>query len=208
MRIGILADIHEDLDNLRWALSALRGRGVDRLVVLGDVFDTGHRMAETVAMLDCDDIVGVWGNHDIGLCADYPGPGDRERYGGRTLDFMGRLEPRLRIEDCLFTHVEPWLDPEKIEDLWNAGGEPDTAEKLALSFGAVPDRVLFVGHFHRWLLATPQGPLAWEVGEPMVLDAGGRYFVIVNAVLGGYRALFDTGTRLLEPIDVRKETMG
>ena len=35
MRIGILADIHEDLGHLRWALAALEGHGADRLVVLG-----------------------------------------------------------------------------------------------------------------------------------------------------------------------------
>ena len=35
MRIGILADIHESLTNLRWAIDVLREQGADRFVVLG-----------------------------------------------------------------------------------------------------------------------------------------------------------------------------
>jgi hypothetical protein len=42
MRIGIPADIHESLTNLRWTIDALHDQGADRLVVLGDVFELGH----------------------------------------------------------------------------------------------------------------------------------------------------------------------
>ena len=45
MRIGILADIHESLTNLRWAIDVLDEQGADRLVVLGDVFVLGHRFS-------------------------------------------------------------------------------------------------------------------------------------------------------------------
>jgi hypothetical protein len=70
---------------------------------------------------------------------------------------MGSLQPHLEIDGCLFTHVEPWLDPHKVEDFWYFDGPPDTPEKLARSFQAVPNRVLFIGHMHRWMLGTPDG---------------------------------------------------
>src|SRR4051794_6884122 len=103
MRIGILADIHEDLESLRRALAVLRGQGVDRLLVLGDVFERGHRLDAAVELLDADDVIGVWGNHDFGLCGGLPAS-PRRSYNERTLRFMRRLRPRLEMEGCLFLH--------------------------------------------------------------------------------------------------------
>jgi hypothetical protein len=65
------------------------------------------------------------------------------------------LQPHLEIDGCLFMHVELWLDPRSVEDLWDFHSPPDSSEKLARSFAAVPHRVLFIGHLHRWLLGTP-----------------------------------------------------
>ena len=71
--------------------------------------------------------------------------------------FMASLQPRLEIDGCLFTHVEPWLDPYDIADLWNFEGWPNTAERLAKSFAAVKNRIMFMGHIHRYFAATPAG---------------------------------------------------
>ena len=97
------------------------------MVVLGDVFELGLRLKETVALLDDAGATGVWGNHDFGLCAD-PSEEMRQEYGERVVSMMGRLRPRLEIDGCLFTHVEPWLNPEKFEDLWSFEGHPDTPD--------------------------------------------------------------------------------
>jgi hypothetical protein len=199
MRIGILADIHDRLRNLRWAIDQLREQGAEHLVVLGDVFELGHRLRETVDLLADADAIGVWGNHDFGLCRDNVEPEDLEQYGDRVLDFMGRLEPRLELEGCLFAHVEPWLDPEKLEDLWFYDGPPETTEKAARSFAAVPNRLIFVGHFHHWLVASPEGLQPWAADRPIVLDAAHRYLVAIHAVCAGWCALFDTGTNELTP---------
>src|SRR6267378_45024 len=114
MKLGILADIHEQTDELRWAIDVLRKHGADRFVVLGDVFEMGKRIEETIRLLQQVEAVGVWGNNDIGLCFD-PCDEVRQRYSASVLDYMSRLRPSLEIDGCLFTHVEPWLDPHKIE---------------------------------------------------------------------------------------------
>ena len=139
------------------------------------------------------------GNHDFGLCGDNQRAEDRQRYSERVLAFMGALQPRLEVEGCLFAHVEPWLDPEKIEDLWYFEGPPDTPEQVARSFAAVPNRLIFIGHYHHWLLATPDGVQPWAGDRPIVLDADQRYLVAVHAVCDGWCALFDTGTSELFP---------
>ena len=161
-----------------------------------------ERLEETVEILDEAGAIGVWGNHDFGLCGGNPTGGDRLRYSGRLLDFMGRLRPRLEVEGCLFTHVEPWLDPEKIEDLWYFDGLPEAPERVARIFAAARNRVMFVGHYHRWLLVTPDGIQPWTGDGPIVLEAGNRHLVAIDAVCQGKCALFDTETSLLTPLDV------
>jgi predicted phosphodiesterase len=199
VRLGILADIHEHSRRLQKAIDLLQQHGAERFVVLGDVFETGKRIEQTVRLLREVQAVGVWGNHDVGLCFD---PGDEmwERYSAVVLDFMGSLKPRLEIDGCLFTHVEPWLDPYRVEDLWNFHGPPDSPEKLARSFAASPHRVMFIGHLHRWLLGTPSGLLPWRGENPVHLDSQNRYLVVVHAVWEGRCALFDTETNELTPI--------
>jgi len=198
MKLGLLADIHEQTKQLRKAIDVLQQHGADRFVVLGDVLEMGKRIEETVHLLQQIQAVGVWGNHDIGLCFD-PGEEVCQRYSAAVLRFMGSLQPRLEIDGCLFTHVEPWLDPHKVEDLWYFDGPPDSPEKFARSFAAFPHRVMFVGHMHRWLLATPGGVLPWRGDRRLCLDSANRYLVVVHAVWDGRCALFDTKTGDLTP---------
>jgi hypothetical protein len=202
VKLGILADIHEHTRRLQKAIVVLRQHGAERFVVLGDVFDTGKRIKQTVRQLQEVQAVGVWGNHDVALCFD---AGDEmwERYGAAVLDFMGRLQPSLEVGGCLFTHVEPWLDPHRVEDLWDAHDPPDSPEKLARSFAAVQHRVMFTGHLHRWLVGTPTGPLSWRGEKPVCLETGSRYLVVVHAVWEGRCALFDTETNYLTPFGER-----
>jgi len=71
MRIGILADIHEAIESLERALAEFRRRQVDLVLSLGDacdLFSPVGRASEVVALLKGASAVGVWGNHDVGLC--------------------------------------------------------------------------------------------------------------------------------------------
>ena len=111
MRLGILADIHEDAPKLALALQRFRQEGVQQVVVLGDVvFEMGRHLHETIALLAEAGAVGVWGNHDLGLCHE-PDERFKKRYAGPVFDFMRTLHPRLELEGCLFTHGLPYNDP-------------------------------------------------------------------------------------------------
>lgn len=44
MRLGILADIHEDNERLERAVDLLHRERVDQFVVLGDIFETGRSL--------------------------------------------------------------------------------------------------------------------------------------------------------------------
>ena len=115
---------------------------------------------------------------------------------------MSTLGPRLEIADCHFAHIEPWLNPEQLADLWFYEGPPVGTERLPRIFGAVPHRVIFAGHYHRWLLAGPERITDWRGDGAVKLDSG-RHFVVVGAVCEGRFAVFDTETSELIPFNTR-----
>src|SRR5262249_24346094 len=123
------------------ALALFRQRGVDRVVTLGDSIDAYARpdgTAEVAACLLEADAVGVWGNHDFGLRGEVP-PAIRARFPEAALTFMARVQPRLVIEDCHFSHMEASVDPHDVAQLWDVSDRPfDLTERARLGFEAVP----------------------------------------------------------------------
>jgi hypothetical protein len=140
---------------------------------------------------------GVWGNHDFGLCRD-PSPEARARLSPDCLAYFASLRPRIEFEDCLITHVEPWLNHEDIFDLWSF--EP---KEKSQAFTELPHRIMLHGHHHRWSITTPSGKAAWDCVHPFRFARGQRYVVVVGAVFDGRCGILDTSADLLVPIDLR-----
>ncbi|MFO0950632.1 MAG: metallophosphoesterase family protein [Isosphaeraceae bacterium] len=209
MRLGILADVHEHLGHLRAALDAFRAEGVDRVVLVGDLFELGRRLDAAVALFDGFQVEGVWGNHDFLVC-ETPEADLRGQYAPATVDLLKRLRPRLAVDGFHFVHVDPWLDPEKLEDLWYFDDQPwyrqppvAVGERLGRIFGADDHPVTLIGHYHRWLLATPEGLTDWSGDRPVEFPEGTRFLVIIQAAWEGGCAILDTVARRLHPLDVR-----
>lgn len=198
MRIGILADIHEDVQALEKALALLRREDVDQLVVLGDLFYSGRYLTETADLLIDARVVGVWGNHDIGLCHE-PEPQLLAPFPARVLEFLKSLGTRLELENCLFSHGLPHWDATDLEAYY-LGDRPETAAGLAGTFAASTCHVSFVGHFHRWLTATPEGIIPWDGNQAVSLTPEQRYLVVVAAVCDGWCAVYDTTNGHLVPL--------
>lgn len=206
MKLGLLTDIHAHAYHLQAALERLHAEQVDQIVVIGDVADTfgrGQGLEETCRLLTMANAVGVWGNHDYGLCVD-PCEAILNRYPKSVFEFMSTLRPRAEIDGCLFTHVEPWRNPEYLPDLWSSGDGPlDNAENLARIFAAAPNRLMFSGHQHSCLVATPTKVKAWKGDIPIILNDA-RFFVVINAVCEGHFATYDTETSELIPFSNRR----
>ncbi len=82
--------------------------------------------------------------------------------------------------------------------MWYFDGTPDEHGKLERIFNALPNRLIFAAHYHKWLLVTPAGVEAWQGETPIRLDEE-RYFVVVGALCEGQFAIFDTVTSELTP---------
>lgn len=62
---GLLGDVHGNLEALEAVLHVLAGRGVSRLVCLGDLIGFGADPNECVAALRARDALSIAGNHDL-----------------------------------------------------------------------------------------------------------------------------------------------
>jgi hypothetical protein len=182
------------------SLERFRQEHVAHVVVIGDVCEMGERMEETCRLLADAKVVGVWGYHDFGLCVQ-PTAEVRARYSPVVLDFMASLRPRLEIDGC-FSHIEPWLDPERFEDMWyfEYDGIANAPQKLERIFNAVPNRLIFAGHYHQWLVASESGIDDWHGEEAMTFSEEQRHFVVINALCDGCSALLDTQSGELMPL--------
>jgi hypothetical protein len=119
-----------------------------------------------------------------------------------VLDYMATLRPRVELAGCLFSHGLPCWNPAD-PAVYYTGATPATDEGRLASFAATGCRVTFVGHFHRWLATTPEGPLAWDGGGAVCLDEGQRHLVVVAAVCDGWCATFDADVGRLVPLKIR-----
>ena len=152
-------------------------------------------------------MTGVWGNHDFTLCWQPP-DAVLERYPPIVVEVLTRMEPRLVIGDCHFSHMESSVDPFDVAQLWDYGDWPlDLMHRAGLAFAAVDSRWQFVGHYHRWWAATAEGPVEWAGKEPLRFDPRSRYFVVVAATCDGWCAILDTDRGLLEPLCCRPDAV-
>ena len=197
MKLGILADIHEAVDNVQSALRLFANEHVEQVVLLGDVFETGDHILQTIDLLRSANAIGVWGNHDLGLCCD-PDPEFGHIYGRDVLEFFASLLTRFDVDGCLFTHGLPTWDATD-PTIYYLGDKPWDHGSLTPVFVANPDSVMFVGHFHRWYSAGIHGPVDWDGLAPLTLDAANPSLTVIHAVLDGWCAVFDTENRLLSP---------
>lgn len=200
MRIGILADIHGHVGNLRKSIDRLRLEKVDLFVVLGDVIYDGVNAPETVAMLNECDAVGVFGNHELGLCVE-PRDDLRERFDDDILDFFQSLKPQFETGECLFSHTLP--DQDASDPLsYYAGPHPEEKGALDDCFASFSQHIMVTGHFHMWFAATTASQMIWDGEKPITLDPHQRYFFVIDAVMNGCAAVLDDKQEILIPIHV------
>jgi len=207
VRIGIVADIHDSVDALRATLDRFREAGVQKVVSLGDTFETfkkGDPGVEVARLLCQVGAIGVWGNHDVGLSHNVPDE-VRKKADPTLLEFTETLQPQLVIDNCRFSHVEPWLDPTIIEDLWHFDGVPNTPDYARRSLDAVSEQFIFIGHYHCWGITNADEKVEWDATETISLSRNRRYVVLTAAVVHGWSAVFDSAKAELTPIRVPRD---
>lgn len=213
MRLAILTDIHANREAFEAVLADLAGRGVDRVVFLGDLVGYGPDpgwCVDKVAQMVAQGAVAVRGNHDraVGV-AD----GALNANARRVIDWtVNRLTApqKLFLEDLPLTVTEG-----DVLFVHASANDPQdwiyvTSDSKAMpSFRVCDARVILVGHVHRPQLYSCD--LSGRVmGHPVVqgqvvpLIRSRRWLAVVGSVgqprdgaaLAGY-ALLDTASNEL-----------
>jgi predicted phosphodiesterase len=115
MKLGILSDIHSNLEALEAAYEALENEGCERYVCVGDVVGYGANPQECVDFIRGREILTVRGNHDhYTICDKKPWDiqpyarkvieWNREVMSADSLEWLKSLPFMAELEDVVFVH--------------------------------------------------------------------------------------------------------
>lgn len=122
MKIGLIADIHADLESLQRALDILDSRNVEHILCAGDLVGRGRQGEDVITLIRERAIPCVQGNHDemhaeiqalIREVGDSNDPDyHRSLLSDASFDFLRGLPLTLRFEwegkRVLLAHATPW----------------------------------------------------------------------------------------------------
>lgn len=184
MKLGLISDVHGDLEALRQACEHLAHRQVDRIVCAGDLVGYGPDPDGVVAEMQRLEIPSVRGNHD--RWALRRGPNTPDEFGGaspgpQTLEFLRTLGHQLLVEAgrrvAVVVHGSPSSDMEFVSR------DTHPPEVLDGYLESLRCDLLVVGHTHRpmWY-RSPRGGLVVNPGSiisrPVVETS--RTFAVVD----------------------------
>ncbi len=189
MRIGIISDIHSNLEALTQSLAALERHRPDRVVCLGDVVGYGASVNECCDLVRKVAEVTLLGNHDAAVSGrmDYSFYYDAARHAldwtasridPGNLEWLRSLPYVHRIGDVQFSHGNP-LNSEAYEYVFAI----EQARELTPRLAELAE-VNFVGHSHlcKSFALHPAGDVSEVVATSFGLRRGYKYIISVGSV--------------------------
>ncbi|MEE2658038.1 MAG: metallophosphoesterase family protein [Candidatus Latescibacterota bacterium] len=185
MRVGILSDIHGNLEALESVLIALDPKRIDQIIVVGDLVGYGPDPVATLYRLRETDAVCVLGNHDHVLvdlsrsneinCLARPTLLDsREMVSDDELDYIRTFAYRHVEQDGVFSHANP-LKPEEWQHLY-------LLHHVEWCLQDMTWRVAFVGHTHHTAIYCQMEGQVVPLTSSAVAIGRHQYLVNVGSV--------------------------
>jgi putative phosphoesterase len=163
MKVGLVSDVHNNLDALTYALDYLRD--CDLLLGLGDLVSDYHVETRILRVARNRGLVNILGNHEKSILL-HPGSQIRTALGASTLEFLRALpatrEFGLDGRRVHVAHGAPWDDASDYRCQYVLERDRVTLGRVATSTGA--DLVL-LGHTHRAMAVRAQGTLVVNPGS-------------------------------------------
>ncbi len=165
--IGLISDIHADLQALKQALDILQGQGVEQIICAGDLVDKGYEGDAVVNLIRERNILSVMGNHDYMVYRNQQwlihnaGESNPALVTQETMDYLDILPETLTFtlngKWLLLAHGSPWSNMEYIY----AYSPPKVYEQIARFYKT---DVVVLGHTHQ--------PMLVEMGNLLVINPG------------------------------------
>jgi diadenosine tetraphosphatase ApaH/serine/threonine PP2A family protein phosphatase len=189
MRIGLISDIHSNLEALTQVLAALERSRPDRVVCLGDVVGYGASVNECCDLVRKVAEVTLLGNHDAAVSGrmDYSFYYDAARHAldwtssriyPDHMEWLRSLPYAHRIDNVQFSHGNP-VSPEAYEYVFAI----EQARELLPHLAALAD-VNFIGHSHlcKVFALNAVGDVTEVVATKFGLRRGYKYVISVGSV--------------------------
>lgn len=139
-KLGVLSDVHNDLDGLTRALDILGD--CDKVVHLGDLVEDDPVGNEIVQLLVANRVEGVVGTHDeLALKVG-------NQFSPETRAYLAGLPTDIQRGDFWLVHDNP-LSKQKGRGLVNSGGYIKDRYSATMVFEEAEFGILLVGHTHR-----------------------------------------------------------
>lgn len=187
MRIGVISDVHANLEALEAVAKVLQDSAIDRCVCLGDIVGYGANPNETIEIVRRLTGAVVMGNHDQGVL----GLTDTSSFNSHAQaailwtarqvssehrDYLEKLPYVIRDGRCVFVHSS--LDrPEEwgyVFSSWQA--------QVCLHYAGA-GQICLIGHSHKPLVFDERAELLCSGGVCKVsLDPGLKYLINVGSV--------------------------
>lgn len=187
MRIGLISDIHANLEALESVLKDLETQQVETIYCLGDVVGYGCDPIACLDLVKANCQLTLMGNHEwvalgrlsIDQLNDSAGVSilwTREQLTDRELSIISEFPLEATIDDALLVHSSPH--------------EPDawhyilTADAAATAFEDSEYALCFFGHTHIPMIFSQStvGHLRQRVGHDFMPDEAARYLINVGSV--------------------------
>lgn len=162
-KIGVISDVHGDLEALKTALPYLRNLGCEEIIHTGDVVDIGPHSRECLEMLLRNGVLCLLGNHDKDFLLDhaYHGPlshvsAKHKQYVFATMDENQRAqvarfplfaERTLGGKKVIFEHYCR-NNPEQANHSFHPIENHPSAEKFDEIYDGYDCDAVFFGHKH------------------------------------------------------------
>jgi len=172
MKIGVLSDIHGELDALKKALDLFHQLQVETMICAGDLVDRGSEGDKVVELISSLNIPCVQGNHDAmaqktqEFLARHPNDGlPIEPLSAESVNFLSHIPLERRFEwlgvSVYMTHENPLHDPSKFIYPNSSRAVFEAVAKTAQS------QIVILGHTHR--------PMHVKIENTQIINPGSVY---------------------------------
>lgn len=226
MRLGLISDIHANLEALQSVLLDIEKKKIDVIHCLGDVVGYGSEPSACLSLVNESCKIKLIGNHDhaaLGASSteDYSpvakvaAKWTKEVLTDKDMSIIETFVDEQILDDAHLVHASPY-EPLKFHYILSA-------QDAVQAFQHSKRGVCFVGHTHVPMIFTenPNGLPRQKIGHSFVPDTDSRYLINIGSV-GQPRdndprasyVIFDTKTgdveyhRVEYDIKVTQEKMG
>jgi putative phosphoesterase len=145
MRLGVVSDVHNNVEALAYALERLAG--CDLVVSLGDLVSDYRVLPQIIHLARDAGLMGIRGNHEKAIFM-HPGSRLRHQLADDDVAYLDALPPQRELtidgRRVLLTHGSPWDDPADYRCHYVSSRDPADRARLAASHA----EVVLIGHTH------------------------------------------------------------